>query len=358
LTQSTELAKINGRDDAQPGLLAKYLKQQITSIAGSSASNIDPNKLCRIVVRAVQMNEQLQKCSMISIFRASLISAELGLEIGGGTGQSYLVPFGKQCQFVPGYKGLVTLAYRSGMIEDVAARVVYKDDEFSIDLAASPPFAHKPCLTGNRTESEIVCFYCVVRVRGSAYPHFDWMSKSEVDAIRNASAGRGQAPWKEHYAEQGKKTVAKRTLKMIPLSPETAKAIAYDNGTETGDFREVVFDFEEDNPDLIPAIEARVDRSGKDNVERAATDAAVRRAKAVSTEGAHTVGPDDLEMSAAESKAHLIPAPIPLLKEITRLCQEKKQGEQSTCRELFHKEAVNLTTGEAQAVIAYLEGLL
>jgi len=336
---STEIARIDGRQDAVPGQLAKYLKQQITSIAGASASNIQPEKLCRIVVRAVQMNDQLQKCSMVSIFRASLISAELGLEIGGGTGQAYLVPFGKQCQFVPGYKGLVTLAYRSGMIEDVSARAVYRDDEFSINLAADPPFTHIPSLTGPREEKDIVCFYCVVRVRGSAYPHFDYMTKAEVDAIRNSSAGRNQAPWTQHYAEQGKKTVAKRALKMIPLSPETAKAINYDNATETGDFREVIFDFEDENPDLIIAPPPRKN-NGDASVEMSATRAAINKQRA---------------QEIQEPAMLNIPASIATLNQMSALAAEKKVGERKICMEIGGAEPQNLTEEQALKVIEHLE---
>ena len=93
------------------------------------------------------------------------------------------------------------------------------------------------------------------------------------------------------------------------------------------------------------------DRSGSANVERAAVDNAVRRAKApvVIEESAN-----DLEMS---DPSLLVPASNALLNQLTAACKAKKQSENAVCAELYGKEPINLTTAECRAVIAYLGGL-
>ena len=60
---------------------------------------------------------------------------ELGLEPGGALGEGYLVPYGSTCQFIPGYRGLIALARRSGQIVSLEAHVVHQHDTFKIGRA-------------------------------------------------------------------------------------------------------------------------------------------------------------------------------------------------------------------------------
>ena len=66
-------------------------------------------------------------------------SSQLGLYVDGVLGHAYLVPYwnGKEkrreVQLIPGYKGLIDLARRSGSVESISARVVYKNDDFDFE---------------------------------------------------------------------------------------------------------------------------------------------------------------------------------------------------------------------------------
>ena len=85
-----------------------------------------------------------------SFIGAMMNAAQLGLEPNTTLGQAYLIPYGKQVQFVLGYKGLIDLAYRSGEVAIVRAETVFKNDEFVYELGFEPKLIHRPKLDGGR----------------------------------------------------------------------------------------------------------------------------------------------------------------------------------------------------------------
>lgn len=72
------------------------------------------------ICSAVAINADLQKCEATSIVTASLLGESLNLSPSPQLGQYYMVPFWNnkkqtfEAQFIPGYKGYIQLAIRSG----------------------------------------------------------------------------------------------------------------------------------------------------------------------------------------------------------------------------------------------------
>jgi len=60
----------------------------------------------------------------------------------------------------------------------------------------------------------------------------EYMSLSEVDAIKERSRAGRDGPWVTDFAAMGKKTVFKRLVKWLDLSPEFTRAIEFDNRGE------------------------------------------------------------------------------------------------------------------------------
>ena len=166
--------------------------------------------------------------------------AQLGLE-PGPLGHAYLVPFKdhvRECkdrrncscrtevQFIPGYRGLVELARRSGQVQSVQARVVYHGDEFVYAYGLNPRLDHTPSgkLDG------VTHVYAVIRYKDGGVD-FDVMTKAEVDAVRQRSKASTSGPWVTDYPEMAKKTVLKRLLKTAPMSVEYQQAVAQDEQT-------------------------------------------------------------------------------------------------------------------------------
>lgn len=213
------------------------------SLRAAMPKHLDPGKLIRVVLGSFQKNPKLLECNPESILYSIMQSAALGLEPDGGVlGQGYLVPFynGKnrrmECQFIPGFRGLVKLARQSGEVADVDAQVVYERDDFKYELGLNQTLTHK------RNDDvvdpgKLKYAYAVARFRDGERK-FVVLNEREINAIKAKSASKtreGQivGPWFEHEAEMWKKTAVRRLCKMLPLSVDVARKIAAEN-EETG----------------------------------------------------------------------------------------------------------------------------
>ena len=205
--------------------------------------HLTPERLVRVVMTSVQNNPKLLECDRNSFLSAVMTCAQLGLEPDGVLGQAYLIPFKVQgqmrCQFIPGYKGLIALARNSGDVTSIQAQAVHANDDFVYRFGLNETLDHTPA-AGDR--GEITHFYAIAKFKDGGY-HWDVMSVSEIEAIRDASQGYSAAkrfakngvvnsPWVSHFAEMGKKTMIRRIAKYLPMDVQKAAFIAdsYDRG--------------------------------------------------------------------------------------------------------------------------------
>ena len=106
-------------------------KQQISKVIQNPAKR---EAFITAIVAAVSVNAGLQECTSSSIIAAALQGVALGLAPSPQLGQFYMLPFDckfkdengnwrkeKRASFVPGYKGYIQLAYRSGQYLDIDA---------------------------------------------------------------------------------------------------------------------------------------------------------------------------------------------------------------------------------------------
>ena len=191
------------------------------------------DRIIKTVVTAAMKNPAILKCSKDSILLSVFQSLDLGLEIGNALGEAYLVPYGATCQMIPGYRGLVSLARRSGKIRTIEARIVRDGDEFDFSLGTNPTLTHKPAFSDKPAEMRAV--YAIAFFNDGS-TQFEVMVKAEVDAIRKRSRASGSGPWVTDYEEMAKKTVVRRLSKYLPLSPELSQALEIQAMAEAGDF--------------------------------------------------------------------------------------------------------------------------
>src|SRR6478609_1541871 len=78
----------------------------------------------------LQQEQSLIDCTDKSILAAIYAAAQVGLVPSRQTRRAYFVAAKDECQFLPGYRGLLDLCYRSGMVKNVGSRIVYSDDQF------------------------------------------------------------------------------------------------------------------------------------------------------------------------------------------------------------------------------------
>lgn len=201
--------------------------------------HIKIEKFTRVVLGSMQQTPKLADCNPESVLVSLLRAAAMGLEPDGGPlGQGYLVPFwsGKnsrlECQFIPGYRGLIKMARNSGDVADVWAEVVYERDTFDYELGLDQTLKHK---RNDEVDDpgELRYAYAVARFRDGE-KKFVVMNRREVLAIRAQTSSKNKkgevvGPWCDHEPEMWKKTAARRLCKMLPLSVEDQRLVAGDD---------------------------------------------------------------------------------------------------------------------------------
>jgi recombination protein RecT len=234
-------AKAHGavsKDRTTPHSIKDWIKVMEPAIKKALPSVITPERFTRMVMTAVSSNPQLAECSPASFCGAMMQAAQLGLEPNTPLGQAYLIPYrnhGKlETQFQCGYKGMITLAYRSGQFKSIYAREVYEKDEFSYEYGLELKLHHVPSTEGNR--GKVVFYYGVFTLTNGGCG-FEVMSTEEVKQFAKTysqSYKNGySSPWKSNFDEMAKKTVLKRVLKYAPLSVEFAREVEADETIKT-----------------------------------------------------------------------------------------------------------------------------
>lgn len=211
------------------------LGQMKGEISRCLPKHLTPERMSRIAMTELRKTPKLQECDPMSFIAAIMQASQLGLE-PGILGSCYLIPFnnnktGKvECTFMPGYRGFLDLARRSGQINSVVARAVYSNDEFSYEFGLADNITHKPTM---EDKGELIAVYAVALLKDGGH-QFDVMSKREVEEIRKSSKSSNNGPWVTHFEEMAKKTVVRRLFKWLPCSVEMQKAVSLDEQQEHG----------------------------------------------------------------------------------------------------------------------------
>lgn len=207
------------------------LEKMKPQFAAVLPKHVTPERLCRVALTAIQQTPKLLECDKTSLYGAIMRAAQLGLEPDGILGQAYLIPYAGKVQFIPGYRGLIDLARRSGEVSNIIAKEVCEHDTFTVDWASDIPFHHTPKLDGDR--GKITHFWALARFKDGGF-HWDYLTAQEVLTIRDQSSGwqsakkynkTAESPWEKHYVEMGKKTAIRRIAKYLPMSVQRAAAV-------------------------------------------------------------------------------------------------------------------------------------
>lgn len=214
--------------------LPEIIATQEAKIQEILPPGMDAKRVVRLARLAIVRNPKLLECDPISVVESIMVASQLGLEINTPIGGAHLVPYGKRCQMIPDYRGLIRLALKNGDVIKLVAREVYEGDLFHVIQGTQENIEHVPLLGDEaRADGQISGFYAVATMAGGVTVH-EYASRGDVDKIRARSKAGSSGPWKTDYAAMGKKTLIKRVLKWLDLSPNLALAIEMDNRGEVG----------------------------------------------------------------------------------------------------------------------------
>ena len=216
--------------------LRSMLEQAAPKIQQVLPKHLTAERLVRITTAAVSRTPALLECTPMSIVQSVMVSARLGLECDGILGGAYLVPYrnkktgNREAQLIPGYRGLIDLARRSGSVVNVWAHPVHENDTFEAEFGMEPKLRHVP--TMGEPGEKIAVYACARLADGST--QFELMTAAQVESIK-ARSRASSGPWVTDEDEMWRKTAVRRLAKYLPLSVEMAAAMTLQAGAESGD---------------------------------------------------------------------------------------------------------------------------
>lgn len=235
-TQALRAVATGKRDQNPLVAFRDFLHSRRNEIAAALPKHLNPDRMIRLALTEFTKNKVLQRCTASSVYSGIIQASQLGLEIGV-MGQAYLVPYQNkkagttEAQFIPGYKGLIALARRSGDVTSIETHIAYENDEFDLTLGIETKVRHVPKLDGDRGRPRLV--YGVAHFKDGGY-HFEWMSLAEVERIRSRSKAANSGPWVTDYEQMVRKTLIRRMANYLPMSIELSTALEIDRMADEG----------------------------------------------------------------------------------------------------------------------------
>jgi len=236
--------------------------------------HLNPDRMLRIIMTEVQRTPKLLECDQKSLFGAVIQASQLGLEPGSALGHGYLIPFFNsqrrvfEVQFMPGYRGFLDLARRSGAVTNIVSRAVYEGDTFEYEYGLDERIVHRPCDVPEE-RGDLTYVYAIGFLKDGG-KQFEVMSRAEIEAVRSQSKSGTSGPWKTHFDEMARKTVVRRLFKYLPVSIEMQTAVGLDEQAEA--------DLPQDNRAIID-VEATIEEGVQAAQE--ATERKIHKVKGV-----------------------------------------------------------------------------
>ena len=219
------------------------LKAFLPEIQRALPKHLDGDRMSRIALTAFRRTPKLAECDPRSVFAAVIQASQLGLE-PDTLGRAYLLPYkvnkkvGNQweshyeCQFIPGWKGLVDLVSRAGQAT-VWTGAVYQGDKFEYQLGDDPRCVHIPGdLHGEGDPTHV---YACGKVKGSDSVITEVWSISRVKRHRDKYNKVGDKHYSFDNLEMyARKVVLLQVMKYMPMSADLVRAVELDNAATTG----------------------------------------------------------------------------------------------------------------------------
>lgn len=199
-------------------------------------------RMVRLAMNEMRRVPKLMECDAKSLMGAIMEAAQLGLEIGGPLGQSFLIPYKKEAKLIVGYKGFLALLGRIERVSHCDAHIVRANDQFDYQYGSAPYLHHKEA---KADRGEIIAVYAVVHfVTGkSDFEVASWddilaFRKAYIDPKNREEWQRKNSPWYDESGqgliEMAEKTMIRRIAKRCPFSTDLQRVASEDEYREKG----------------------------------------------------------------------------------------------------------------------------
>lgn len=212
------------------------LRQQVQSAADqfglSLPGHITKEKFTRTALTAVSMTRNIDRVKDPKTLLTAISKAAADGLILDGREAALVVDYNGEAQYRPMMRGLLKLAYNSGMLKSLVVETVRENDEFTYEPTnLEHPLTHK--INPKAGRGEAYAYYALAVLKDGGIVH-EFMTLEDVNAIRDRSdayrafkAGKIKStPWSTDHNEMARKTVFRRLSKYLPSSTDNELRVA------------------------------------------------------------------------------------------------------------------------------------
>lgn len=229
-------------------LNTKKTQEAFRALAGTVMT---PERMLKLCISAIQKTPKLKKCDPLSVLGAMMTAASLGLEPNTVQQQAFLIPYdkrgkvngqwtvvGTECQFQIGYRGFITLGYRSPEIMRIEASAIHEGDFFEHMQGSDSFLKYAKAL---KERGDLIGAYCFVelasggeaayvmpleeihKIRSKSETYNALLKKAEDTKLKGwelekAKEKLADTPWVMWEDDMAAKSVIKKLAKTLPLS--------------------------------------------------------------------------------------------------------------------------------------------
>ena len=201
--------------------------------------NLSAKRYISACLTALAVQPKLMQCKPSSVLKSMMESARYGLEPNSPLSEAALIPYGQECTFLIEYRGMMKLAWNTGLIKSLDYDKVCEGDEFDYSKGSNGlSFHHRPSLSASRGEGSIYYAYAELKHGGTA---FQVMTRDDIVAhAKQFSRGYSakSSPWQTDFDAMAYKTVIRQLCdKKLPKST-TENGILMNEAAHIDDFVE------------------------------------------------------------------------------------------------------------------------
>lgn len=191
------------------------------------------NAFLSSLLTLTNQSKALQKCDPRTILSAASIAASLDLPVNPNLGFCWVIGYGTTATFQLGYKGLIQLAQRSGLMKSIICTEVYEGEIKNFNRFT------ETFEVGERTSDVIVGYYASFELVNGFKKCVYWSHDDVIKHAKKFSKSFGSGPWQSDTTAMCKKVTLSSLLRtfaplstemQMGISAEDQKVVVNDNG--------------------------------------------------------------------------------------------------------------------------------
>lgn len=144
--------------------------KQIPGFKLALPPDFSADRFARLLLTALRNNPKLQQCTPESFLASAMLAAQAGLEPNTPLHEASIIPYNNktqnkiEAQFQIEYRGLIKLAYNSGLVLSIDYDKIAENDTLVFIKGTNPKFEHTPSLKGDRGNA--YAYYAIAEIQG------------------------------------------------------------------------------------------------------------------------------------------------------------------------------------------------